>query len=131
MALPSIAPEMCGFAYRRTYVVNIVDLPLFSDTSYKCGSACCHQCRITLEGCIMNGKCCMTNKFVITSINTSSQSTTTSSCRSGKSGKNTCEGKYNCEGICDGEYWIGGASGQYANFYCPQAKPGAMPQAIF
>ncbi|KRY33324.1 hypothetical protein T01_10478 [Trichinella spiralis] len=23
------------------------------------------------------------------------------------------------------------ASGQYANFYCPQAKPGAMPQAIF
>ncbi|KRY25312.1 hypothetical protein T01_9883 [Trichinella spiralis] len=38
MALPSIAPEMCGFAYRR------IGLPLFSDTSYKSGSACCHQC---------------------------------------------------------------------------------------
>ncbi|KRY37131.1 hypothetical protein T01_10715 [Trichinella spiralis] len=36
--------NMCGFAYRRTYIVNIVDLRWFSDTSHKSGSACCHQC---------------------------------------------------------------------------------------
>ncbi|KRY04340.1 hypothetical protein T01_2848, partial [Trichinella spiralis] len=29
---------LCGFAYHR------VDLHWFSDTSYKFGSACCHQC---------------------------------------------------------------------------------------
>ncbi|KRY53416.1 hypothetical protein T03_12896, partial [Trichinella britovi] len=36
--------NLCGFAYRNTYIVNIVDLHWFSDTSYKSGSACCHQC---------------------------------------------------------------------------------------
>ncbi|KRZ47514.1 hypothetical protein T02_7663, partial [Trichinella nativa] len=36
--------NLCGFAYRNTYIVNIVDLHWFSDTSHKSGSACCHQC---------------------------------------------------------------------------------------
>ncbi|KRX34908.1 hypothetical protein T05_8895, partial [Trichinella murrelli] len=36
--------NLCGFAYRRSYIVNIVDLRWFSDTSHKSGSACCHQC---------------------------------------------------------------------------------------
>ncbi|KRY55624.1 hypothetical protein T03_176, partial [Trichinella britovi] len=36
--------NLCGFAYRNTYIVNIVDLHWFSDTSCKSGSACCHQC---------------------------------------------------------------------------------------
>ncbi|KRZ82447.1 hypothetical protein T08_3746, partial [Trichinella sp. T8] len=28
---------LCGFAYHRTYIVNIVDLRWFSDTSHKSG----------------------------------------------------------------------------------------------
>ncbi|KRY07443.1 hypothetical protein T12_8976 [Trichinella patagoniensis] len=55
MALPSIGPEICvaslitGFRYNLmivivAYIVNIVDFRWFSDTSYKSGGACCHQC---------------------------------------------------------------------------------------
>ncbi|XP_003379006.1 conserved hypothetical protein, partial [Trichinella spiralis] len=97
------------------YVVNIVGLPLFSDTSYKSGSACCHQCMNEIAAFFVNYPLCFftkirnqIDKYVITK--NYHQLMPLSLATYGKSGKNTCEGKYNCEGeywIGEGEYWIG------------------------
>ncbi|KRY03380.1 hypothetical protein T12_11349, partial [Trichinella patagoniensis] len=36
--------NLCGFAYHRTYIVNIVDLRWFSDTSHMLYCSCCWYC---------------------------------------------------------------------------------------